>query len=145
MSGRDLIMGRMLPDGRASWYEPVRPGQKMAPIWKRNTHVVEKPDDIVAIMGGRATRPNEPITLIGPDGMPIAIVGLGQTETAEIADLVQQQQEKQPINWDVKRDQMGLMPRDRAGDEISQAIERRMDQHKRNWRTDPAKELRDGN
>ena len=137
MSTPELILGRMTPDGRAEWVDR----SPIPPRLVNRMHVVTKPDDVAQIAGGRAVRPRQPIAVV-INGVPTFIMGLGETEAAEIADIVQAQQEKKPRNVDADRERDGLPPLAQAGVSMAEAIKDRIDRHKKNMRTDPPKNVK---
>jgi len=108
-------------------------------------------DDIAYRLGPRDAKPREPIVMKLPDGnTPLIVVGAGQTEVAEIADIVAERWEdgekkvregKPQLDSDIfeeRRADEGLPPRDQFDSNFREGLRDKIDYHKKNHRTDPA-------
>lgn len=110
---------------------------------------------IATMFGSRHFKPTAPILLVGPDGrVPILLIADGDTEAAELEDLAQEaidQQEGQlkaggrGMDFDKLREKHGQVRHEDVDVSIREAIQRRIDHHKRNPVTDgfrqPQREL----
>lgn len=136
----ELVLGKMTPDGRAEWLEPVR---QFSAKQQRQMHVLPTSaatDDLSQMLGGRNKRPARPIALVDAGGNQLFILGLGGTEVAEMEDIVAEQREKQPMNQDELRARFGMPSSKEAGPMMAEAIAERRRKHMRNPRTDPARQ-----
>jgi len=96
---------------------------------------------------GRAEKPKKPLMVYGPDNyMPIAIIGDGVTEAAEMQDLaleaIDRQQESvrkygRGMDFDAARERAGMVRREDFGTAFAEAMAQRVKYLKANSRTDP--------
>jgi hypothetical protein len=94
---------------------------------------------------GRTAKPKAPLMLYGPDNyMPIMVIGDGVTEAAEMQDLAMEALDRQAesvkkngrgMNFDEARERAGLVRREDFSDAMKDALRRRADYLRRNWRT----------
>lgn len=115
-----------------------------------HAHLIDHRGQVLnlAQMRGRAGRPQKPVVLRGADGVtPILIATGGALEAAEVEELALGLLEKQEaklrrgepiIDFDRFRAEHGYVPRERFSDAFKQALQDRMEQHRRNPVTDPA-------
>ena len=106
--------------------------------------------DIGHVFGGRKALPNQPIIVEGADGQtPTIIMPLGLCEAAEVEDLARHAQEKSrarmkklgtPLPFDEFRERTGRPRKEAVEDMFRDALLRRMEQHRRNPISDPARQ-----
>lgn len=111
-----------------------------APLPPRATH--KEIEDLAYSLGGRGSRPQGPVVLVGADGQtPILLVGLGQAEASELQDLAHDAIERSEENlkkegsamrFDTLRERAGYAPREKVGELIAEGLERRRMEAKRN-------------
>lgn len=135
----DLIPARMTPDGNAEWYVPylAGPRQPLSPWARATMHTMAPsvPASEITQAGGRAAKPRKPVAVWTPSGEVTFIVGEGQTEAAEIEDLILEQREARPPDPDELRERQGLRPRSEVGPQIAERVVEAAQERKRNWRT----------
>lgn len=117
-----------------------------------NAAFFKDPRDIGHVFGGRAAMPNQPIVLQQPGAVtPTIIMTAGVSEAAEIEDLALEAQEKTAENlkkfgttmdFDTIREKLGKPRREDVPQLMHDAIQRRIDEQKKNWRTDPRRHKR---
>jgi hypothetical protein len=133
----ELILAHMTHDGRAEWFE--RPDTFSAQQRAR-MHTMSRAtptDDLSQMAGGRAAKPTKPIALYDSGGNQIFIVGAGQTEVAEMEDIIARERERKQPTQDELRERFGMPSTKDAGRMMAEAIARRREAHRRNPRTDP--------
>lgn len=96
--------------------------------------------------------PAQPIVIEGADGeTPTVILATGDTEASELEDIAIAAQEKsrarmkktgQALPFDEIRERMGRPRREDVHRMMMEAVERRLTEQKRNWRTDPRRHTR---
>ncbi len=102
--------------------------------------------DLPALLGGMAIKPDAPLVIRTPDGIPVLIPGFGVTEAAELQDLAygvyekHQQRLKERRGGLIDRERHGLVARERFSDAFKQALADRMERHRRNPVSDPARQ-----
>ena len=98
--------------------------------------------DLSQLVGGRGVKPKQAVSLTSPDGRTILIAGMGAAEAAEIEDVAQAAMEKaeaKPMadriaEW---RERRGLPSREEFDVKFREAIEDKIQHHRRHSRTDP--------
>lgn len=96
-------------------------------------------------LGGRAVKPDRDIVLVGPDGKtPILLVVDPGMEAAEAEDIALEHFERVQargyvINFAAHRAKKGRYPKEQFDQKFREALEERMERHRRNPITDPAK------
>ena len=113
----------------------------------------EDPTEIGHVFGGRKAMPNQPIVIEGADGeTPTVILATGDTEASELEDLAIAAQEKskerikktgQALPFNEFRERTGRPRREDVPQMLADAIEKRLDEQRRNWRTDPRRYMRE--
>lgn len=122
--------------------------QKMIPT----ATFFEDPSEIGHVFGGRHATPNQPIVVEGADGdTPTVILADGECEASELEDLALAALEKSKermkktgsaLDFDGFRERTGKPRKEDVPQLLAEAIERRLNEQKRNWRTDPRKYVR---
>ncbi len=110
-------------------------------------------EDMAYLSGGRANRPRKPVMLVGPDGTtPVMVAGAGNVEGAELEEIALAEWERQEerikrgrpagIDFEAIRGRRGLPPREQFDQDFREAVQRRINAHKRNPVTDPQKQVK---
>ena len=112
----------------------------------------EDPRDIGHVFGGRAARPVQPIVIEGADGeTPTIIMATGDTDASELEDIAIAAKEKSrarmkatgmALPFDEFRERTGRPRREDVPQMLAEAIERRIEEQRKNWRTDPRRHMR---
>lgn len=102
-------------------------------------------DDLSHRLGGRGAKPKGALAVHHADQSVTFIPGLGVTEAAELQDLaygvLEKRQKQNRGEWfDAWRERNGLVPREQFGAAFSNAVHDRIERHKHNPVTDPARE-----
>lgn len=139
----------LIPIGRRM---PVAYGNPQGVVNSTRAVVLRNKSDIAnlgEIFGGRNAKPRQEIIVVGPDGRtPIMVVGLGVTEVAELEDVINEgvDRAKEKIKkygtqmpFEEYRERHGLPRSEDFGTLFAEAVERRINEHKRNPRTNPAR------
>lgn len=108
-------------------------------------------DEIAHVFGGRSAKPNQPITIVGPDGRtPITILSDGETEAGELADLAQDAVERgrarlakggNVMDFAAYRERRGLPAHEDVRVAVAEAIAARIAHHRANPVTDPPRKV----
>ena len=128
-------------------HDPGSPEDLLVPI-ARIVHVprgfsLSDVADLPARLGGRAKKPKAPVGLVDPSGMPIFLVGMGETEAAELQEMaydVIERRSKRPwqgIDRDHPKYRHRLVPYKNFSDAFKEALQERIKRHKANPVTDP--------
>ena len=141
-----IVPARMTADGNAEWWLPYLAGPRrpLSP-WARITmHEMDprRAADELSQGGGRAAKPKKPVAVWTPHGDVTFILGEGQTEAAEIEDLIHAEREAKPIDVDELRERQGLAPRAEVGVRAAEQVVEAAKQRKRNWRTEKSQRER---
>lgn len=105
--------------------------------------------DLAYRLGGRAVKPVQEIVMRGPAGNAVVICGMGAAEAAELQDIAEAVYEEQQakvdagepiVNFDELRERHGLPSREEFDPLFRQALRDRIEQHRRNPITDPARQ-----
>lgn len=136
MADKELILGRMGLDGRAYWEERgrMRIPRKLA----AKVIALERGVTVSEMVGGRSVKPTKPVAFYDARGDPCFIIGAGACEAAQMEDIVAQKREAVRFSDDELAERAGFIRREDAGQAYADAIQERMDHHKRNPVTDPA-------
>lgn len=119
-------------------------GYKPARRLSSKTVLSRQSPTLSTIYERRNARPTQPIFLYNAQGKVTTILmPMGQTEVSELDDIIQGHYEKkQALDFDAWREAKGLPPRDKAVQLMQDAIQERIDRHKRNPVTDPFRQPR---
>ena len=129
-------------------YDPA-PGDLLVPLKGvytiRPGTTVRDIDDMTHRLGGRSAKPQGAISISHGNKDVTIIPALGVTEAAELQEMAyavlekrkQRNQREWLAGW---RERNGLVPREQFGQALGNALQERVEQHKRNPISDPARQ-----
>ncbi len=98
-------------------------------------------EELVKWFGEATFCPFQPIlVMVPPPRQPVLIPGFGYASAAELQDCAVVAWHGRPLNYDERRERMGLMRREDADAAIREAIADRIAKHKASPVTDPFRE-----
>ena len=118
-----------------------------------NAAFFSDPREIGHVFGGRKAMPNQPIVIEGADGeTPTVILAMGDTEASELEDIAIAAKEKSErrmratgyaLPFNEFREKTGKARREDVPAMMAEAVERRLNEQRKNWRTDPRRYARE--
>jgi len=140
----------MLPSEQGALWLPVAKHLPLhiSRLGQVSTMLVENKkmvQDMAALFGGRAARPQGFMTIPSADGTtPIMVAGLGQCEAAELEDIALEAIEKDAarvakglpaVDFEAEREQRGVPPKETFATRYREYLQERADYGRRNIRT----------